>query len=366
MPPGELRITEPGGKAVAVPSQILLRTCLLTALYFSGCGGGGGKNPFGQSIQVTISPATASVPLGAKQQFTATVTGATDTSVTWSVNGTQGGDKTVGTISATGLYIAPNTLPASNPVSVTATSKADVSKSASAAVTLTVPPLAITSVAPIVAMQDSGFVQLTIDGNGFTQASKVLVDGTAASGVTFVNGNQLTAQLDTSQLQPGTLTLTITDSSLTSNPQNFYVVPTVSPQAVLVKAGEETSNTDIAVSSTPTPTLSVIAVGTSSGLSATAGVTGISVQQGTTFTIFLVGPGIQPGTFYMVSGPPADVAITQPVETDFTQTTDTPPIPAVTFQVAVSATATPGTRNILITNPAGEITVFPGGLQITQ
>src|SRR5581483_8286371 len=95
MPPGELRITEPGGKVAALPSRIFLMTSILVALYFSGCGGGGGKNPFGQSIQVTISPATASVPLGAKQQFTATVTGATNTSVTWSVNGTQGGDKTV-------------------------------------------------------------------------------------------------------------------------------------------------------------------------------------------------------------------------------------------------------------------------------
>jgi hypothetical protein len=366
MPPGELKITEPGGKAVAHPSQVLLMTCLLVALYLSGCGGGGGKNPFGQSIQVTISPATASVPLGAKQQFTATVTGATNTSVTWSVNGTQGGDKTVGTITPIGVYVAPNTILTSGTVSVTATSSADVSKSASAAVSLTSPPLAITSMNPIVAMQNSGNVPLTINGYGFTQASQVLFNGTAVTGVTFVNNNQLTVQLDTSQLQPGTLTVTITDSSLTSNPQNFYVVPTISPQAVTVNTGVETPNTDIAVSSTPAPTLSVIAVGTSTGLSATGGVTGISVKQGTTFTIFLVGPGIQPGTFYMVSGPPADVTITQPVETDFTQTTDTPPIPAVTFQVAVSAAATPGSRNILITNPAGEITVFPGGLQITQ
>ena len=44
-------------------------------------------------------------------QFTATVTGTTNTAVTWSVNGVAGGNSTVGTISTSGAYTAPATAP---------------------------------------------------------------------------------------------------------------------------------------------------------------------------------------------------------------------------------------------------------------
>jgi hypothetical protein len=57
---------------------------------------------------ISISPATAVVPAGNTQQFSATVTGTTNSSVSWKVNGTLGGNSTVGTISGSGLYKAPN------------------------------------------------------------------------------------------------------------------------------------------------------------------------------------------------------------------------------------------------------------------
>jgi hypothetical protein len=77
------------------------------------------------------------VLLGATQTFVATVSNATNTSVTWSVNGIAGGNATVGTINSNGVYISPSDLPASTSVTVQAASVADTTKSATAAVTIT-------------------------------------------------------------------------------------------------------------------------------------------------------------------------------------------------------------------------------------
>jgi arylsulfate sulfotransferase len=82
---------------------------------------------------VTISPQTAFVAAGQVEQFTATVTGESATTVTWSVNGTAGGNATVGTIDANGNYTAP-ALTQDGTAMITATSTADTTKSASASV----------------------------------------------------------------------------------------------------------------------------------------------------------------------------------------------------------------------------------------
>ena len=96
------------------------------------------------NVSVTISPTSAALAAGQSQtaQFTATVSGTSNTAVSWSVNSVAGGNSTTGTIGADGLYAAPETLPAtasSQVVTVTATSMADSTKSASASVALVVP-----------------------------------------------------------------------------------------------------------------------------------------------------------------------------------------------------------------------------------
>ena len=88
-------------------------------------------------VHVSISPTSASVRLKGTRQFTATVTNTTNTAVTWNVNNILGGNSTLGTISTSGLYKAPNTAPLPLSVTVKAISTADPSKSASAAVTIT-------------------------------------------------------------------------------------------------------------------------------------------------------------------------------------------------------------------------------------
>lgn len=70
---------------------------------------------------MTLSPAQVDIGMGALRQFSATVTGATDTSVIWSATG--------GTIDTYGQFTAGTTL---GSYSVTATSVADPSKKATA------------------------------------------------------------------------------------------------------------------------------------------------------------------------------------------------------------------------------------------
>ncbi len=90
----------------------------------------------GPAVSVSVSPATAQVPATETQQFTAAVTGTSNTAVSWNVNGISGGNSTVGTISATGLYTAPASVPTPPTVTVTATSQAVPSSSGSATVTI--------------------------------------------------------------------------------------------------------------------------------------------------------------------------------------------------------------------------------------
>jgi hypothetical protein len=102
------------------------------------------------------------VVLGNTQQFTATVTGTSNSAVTWNVNGISGGNSTVGTVSGTGLYTAPQDLPNPANVTIQATSQADSSVTGSAGLTITsdikvsvsTNPSGMSSVAP------GGIVQL--------------------------------------------------------------------------------------------------------------------------------------------------------------------------------------------------------------
>jgi hypothetical protein len=77
------------------------------------------------------------VRTGNTKQFTAAVTNTSNTAVMWKVNGITGGNATVGTISASGLYKAPNVVPNPAIVSVSATAAADTTRTASASVTVT-------------------------------------------------------------------------------------------------------------------------------------------------------------------------------------------------------------------------------------
>jgi hypothetical protein len=88
-------------------------------------------------VTITISPTSATVRVGQSRQFQGAVKGAANRLVTYKVNGISGGNSIVGTISPYGLYRAPANVPSPAVVTVTTTSIADPTKSASAVVTIT-------------------------------------------------------------------------------------------------------------------------------------------------------------------------------------------------------------------------------------
>ena len=111
---------------------------LLAAL--PGCAGGGAGSgtipPPPPAVTITLTPPTASVLLGKTLQLTASVSGTTNTAVTWAVNGVSAGSDALGVISGGGLYTAPAELPSPALIQITATSIAAPSASASAPVTV--------------------------------------------------------------------------------------------------------------------------------------------------------------------------------------------------------------------------------------
>lgn len=95
----------------------------------------------GGAVTLSLSRSASRVVAGEALQLTATVAGTGDLGVTWSVNGTAGGDATVGTIDGTGRYLAPAVVPSPATVTVRAASAADPSAFAEATLTVVAPAL---------------------------------------------------------------------------------------------------------------------------------------------------------------------------------------------------------------------------------
>lgn len=127
----------------------------------------------GTQVGVSVSPNSAQLNVGAKQQFTASVTGSSNTAVTWSVTGIGCSGTVCGSITTAGLYTAPSTVPTPSIVSVTATSVADPTKSASATITLVVQTQVTVSPAAVSVTENN------------TQQFTATVTGTANTGVTW-------------------------------------------------------------------------------------------------------------------------------------------------------------------------------------
>ncbi len=107
--------------------------CWIALAALLSCGGGGnGPDPMLPVVAVSLNPNTASLQTSQTQAFSATVTGSTNTAVTWSVIEAGGGS-----ITPAGLYTAPGS---AGTYHVLATSVADATKSAQAVVTVTASP----------------------------------------------------------------------------------------------------------------------------------------------------------------------------------------------------------------------------------
>ena len=136
------------GSQIMSKYQALCITLLALTLTLAGCGSSSSSSTStpGTQVHVALSQASATVTVAGTMQFTATVQGTTNASVTWSVDSVTGGNATVGTITTNGMYTAPAQ---AGTHTVMATSVADPTKTASAQVTVTTASGSVTvSVSP--------------------------------------------------------------------------------------------------------------------------------------------------------------------------------------------------------------------------
>jgi len=196
-----------------------------------------------QAVAVAVSPTSASVPVSGTQQFTATVTGSSNTAVTWSVNGSNGGNGTVGTVSSSGLYTAPVSVPNPATVTVTATSQADSTKSDSASVTIsaanTAPVITGTSRFNVLCnVILCPITKVAIYGSDFTKNDLIHITPKVGGQTTvaFVNSGEwdIFIGYDTASYDPGQFTITITRSD-GSNPSNPFTIGMTTNRNVLAQ-----------------------------------------------------------------------------------------------------------------------------------
>jgi uncharacterized protein (DUF1800 family) len=157
-------------------------------------------------VNLQVSPATAIVRAGALQDFAAAVTGSSNLSVVWSVNGQGGGNSVTGYISAQGNYQAPASVPNPNTITITATSAADPSQSSSAAVTLVNPLPVVTSLSP--SSLGVGAFTIAVSGTGFVAGSVINFGGQALA-TSFLSSEQLTASGTAASSEVGSVPVTV-------------------------------------------------------------------------------------------------------------------------------------------------------------
>lgn len=173
----------PDGGTVSQACRFAL--VVLVTICMGSCGSKGSAH---SSVAVNVSPATATVQLGGQARFTASVFGTTNTAVTWQVNGKKGGNSILGTITSTGVYTAPASVPTSA-VKVEAVSSENSRVSGSATLTI--------QAAKTVAVSPAAVTVLTGNKQQFTAS----VNGVASAAVLWsidgiTNGNSTVGLID--------------------------------------------------------------------------------------------------------------------------------------------------------------------------
>lgn len=143
------------------------------------------------NVSVSVAPSSATVEVGQRKSFLASVSNSSNPAVTWTVNGVSNGNAAVGQVCLTGSnpcaaptgpvsgsvdYLAPSSLPTVNPVELTATSAADTSKSGTATVTISPKQNIAVTVSPNYAF---------LSASSGTQRFVAKVSGTSNSVVTW-------------------------------------------------------------------------------------------------------------------------------------------------------------------------------------
>jgi len=151
--------------AGAFRGRLACAAALLFSLMQASCGGGaaaGNSDPPPASVaSVSVSASAANIAVNGTVQFTATVQNSTF-GVLWQVGTAPGGNSTLGTITASGLYTAPAAVPNPAAVMISAVLQSNSNISGSAMLTITLPPPPTVRVsAPVSTVAVNGIVIFT-------------------------------------------------------------------------------------------------------------------------------------------------------------------------------------------------------------
>jgi len=175
-------------------------------------GGGSGGNP-----SVSINPPQVSLPAGQTQQFQATVTGAGNKAVNWSMN------PVFGTLSSAGLYTAPDSVPSPETVTVTATSQANPTASATAAAAISTSSVWVAVNPPAARLGVGESIQFTARVSG---SSDTAVTWSMSPAIGTLSASGLyTAPANNTATQTVTVTATSLADSTKSAAANITLLP---------------------------------------------------------------------------------------------------------------------------------------------
>lgn len=245
-----------------------------------------------QAKTVTVGPAGwLTTGVGMTQQFTATVTGMTmgDMTLVWAANGTVGGSTAAGTITATGLYTAPATIPA-NSVVITAALASNTQISGTQYITILAPGPTITAVSPNPI--PTGTVTITVTGSGFSKGA-VLWQGSTQLSPTSINPTTIVASV----YNPSTTT---SASFAVKNPSTIFGNSFVVPVAGRTRGGTTGSGgTGSGSGSVAAPVISPLTASVVLGMTqqfAAAGATTWTAALGTVVNGLYTAPAVMPAS----------------------------------------------------------------------
>ncbi len=304
-------------------------------LVLGACGGQEEETPEAQgAVSVVVNPPAVVVFPGDPHPFTATVSGTTDTTLTWTVDGVVGGNSATGTISGSGATITYKAPTAPGSHTLAATSKTDSTKRATATVTVSATPVVAVTVSPTAATLLTGATRTfaaTVTGSTNTAVTWAVQEGTAGGAIT--GSGVYTAPAST-----GTFHVIATSVADTSKRATATVTVSASP----------------AVGVTISPTTSTLLTGATRTFAAT--VTGSTntavtwaVQEGTAGGA-ITGSGVytapaSTGTFHVIATSVADTSKRATATVSVTAS----PVVAVTVSPTSSTQVTGAARTFTAT-----------------
>ena len=225
--------------------------------------------------ELTVTPSTASVFVNRTQQFQALEAGTATTNVRWAVNDLPGGDSTVGTVTADGLYTAPAVAPNPSTVRVTAIHKDDSTLSASATVTIMPPqPAFIATRAVSVGTAEARTVNQNVTAVAESRAAFAAAAPTAVAVAPVV-----TAVTPATGARGASLTLTLSGSGFGGATavallRNNATDPTITVGNLAVSADGTQATVDIAIDASAPLGARVVRITTPGGSSTAVGTGG--------------------------------------------------------------------------------------------